>query len=98
VYLGEDERWALLQRWLELEPARQRRAGRRSPRLEALRSILCPRVSDRAWDEVVREGRPMRWADELRRANALACQLTCTASVATSSPHSAPGQTKPGTT
>ena len=98
AYLGEEERWALLQRWLEQEPARQRRAGQRSPRLEALRSILCPRVSDRTWDEVVREGRPMLWADELRRANALACQITCTASVAASSPHSAPSQTKPGTT
>jgi hypothetical protein len=44
-------------------------------------------VSDRAWDEVVREGRPMRWTDELRRVNALACQITCTASLATSSPN-----------
>jgi hypothetical protein len=44
-------------------------------------------VSDRAWDEVVRKGRPMRWADELRRANALACRITCTASLATSPPN-----------
>lgn len=73
AYLGEEARWALLQKWLEEEPAGQRKAGRRSLELEVLRSIVSPRVRDREWDAVVREHRPMRWADELRRANALAC-------------------------
>ena len=73
AYLGEEARWALLQKWLEEEPAGERKAGRRSLELEVLRSIVSPRVGDREWDTVVREHRPVRWADELRRANALAC-------------------------
>jgi hypothetical protein len=72
AYLGEEERWALLQRWIEKEPAGQRKVGRRSPRLEALRSIVCPCVNDLEWGKVVQENRPVRWADELRVANALA--------------------------
>jgi hypothetical protein len=72
AYLGEEARWALLQKWLEEEPAGQRKAGRRSPRMEALRSIVSPRVRDGEWDKVVREHRPLRWADQLRLANALA--------------------------
>jgi hypothetical protein len=74
AYLGEEARWALLQQWLAEEPAGQRKAGRRSLRLEALRSIVSPLVTDREWDEVVREHQPVRWADELRQANALACR------------------------
>jgi hypothetical protein len=73
AYLNDEARWALLQKWLEEESAEQRNAGRRSLRLEALRSIVCPHVSDREWDEVVREHWPVRWADQLRLANALAC-------------------------
>ena len=70
--LDEDARWALLQKWLEQESAGLREAGKRSLRLEALRSIVCPRVSDREWNRVVREHWPVRWADQLRLANALA--------------------------
>ena len=70
AYLGEEERWALLQEWLERETAGQRETGRRSLRLEALRSMVCPRVKDREWDRVVRQHRPVRWADDLRVANA----------------------------
>ena len=70
AYLGEEERWALLQEWLERESAGQRETGRRSLRLEALRSMVCPRVKDREWDRVVRQHRPVRWADDLRLANA----------------------------
>jgi hypothetical protein len=73
AYLGEEERWALLQKWLLNEPAGQRNAGRRSLKLEALRSIVCPRVNDREWDKVVRDHGPARWAEELRMANAFAC-------------------------
>jgi hypothetical protein len=73
AYLDEEARWALLQRLLEQEPARQRKAGRRSLELEVLRSIVSPRVRDREWDKVVREHRPVRWAAELRQANALGC-------------------------
>lgn len=73
AYLGEEERWALLQKWLEKEPAGQRKAGKRSPRLEALRSIVCPRVDDRVWDNILREHRQAHWAGELRLANAFAC-------------------------
>ncbi len=72
AYLDEEARWALLQKWLEQESADQRNAGRRSLRLEALRSIVSPHVTDRAWDGVVREHWPVRWADQLRLANALA--------------------------
>jgi CheY-like chemotaxis protein len=72
AYLGEEERWALLQEWLEKETAGKRKAARRSLKLEALRSIVCPRVRDREWDSIVRDHRPGRWADELRVANALA--------------------------
>jgi hypothetical protein len=72
AHLGEEERWALLQKWLLNEPAGQRNAGRRSLRLEALRSIVCPRVNDREWDKVVREHEPGRWVEELREANAFA--------------------------
>jgi DNA-binding response OmpR family regulator len=73
AYLDDEARWALLQKWLEEEPAGQLNAGRRSPRLEALRSIMCPYVGDREWDEVVRRHWPVRWAEQLRLANALAC-------------------------
>lgn len=73
AYLGEEARWALLQKWLEEEPAGEREAGRRSLKLEVLRSIVSPRVGDREWDTVVHDHRPVRWADELRRANTLAC-------------------------
>jgi hypothetical protein len=69
AYLGEEERWILLQKWLEKEPAGPRKAGTRSLRLEALRGIVCPRVNDQDWDRVVREHRQVRWADELRLAN-----------------------------
>ncbi len=72
AYLDDDARWALLQKWLEEESAGLREAGERSLRLEALRSIVCPRVSDREWNRVVREHWPVRWADQLRLANALA--------------------------
>jgi CheY-like chemotaxis protein len=72
AYLGEEERWALLQDWLEKETAGKRKAAKRSLKLEALRSIVCPRVSDREWANIVREHRSGRWADELRVANALA--------------------------
>jgi len=72
AYLGDEARWALLQKWLNEEPAVQRKAGRRSLRLEALRSIVSPRVNDGEWNKVVRERRPERWADELRLANTLA--------------------------
>jgi CheY-like chemotaxis protein len=71
--LDDEARWALLQKWLEEEPADQRNGGRRSLRLEALRSIVCPYVGDREWDEVVRQHWVVRWADQLRLANALAC-------------------------
>ncbi len=70
--LDEDARWALLQKWLEEESAGLREAGKRSLRVEALRSIVCPRLSDREWNRVVREHWPVRWADQLRLANALA--------------------------
>ena len=73
AYLDDEGRWALLQRWLEEEGADRRNSGRRSLRLEALRSIVSPYVSDRKWDEVVREHWPVRWADQLRLANALGC-------------------------
>jgi two-component system cell cycle response regulator CpdR len=73
AYLDDEARWALLQQWLEEEPAGQRNAGRRSLRLEALRSIVCPYVGDREWDEVVRRHWAVRWADQLCLANALAC-------------------------
>jgi two-component system cell cycle response regulator CpdR len=69
-YLAEEARWALLQDWLEQEPALERKAGRRSLRLEALRGIVAPHVSDQKWDEVVGERRSVPWADELRVANA----------------------------
>jgi len=72
AYLGEEERWALLQEWLLKEPAGQRNVGRRSLKLEALRSIVCPRVKDGEWDKVLREHGPARWAQELRMANAFA--------------------------
>jgi DNA-binding response OmpR family regulator len=71
--LDDEARWALLQKWLEEEPASQRNAGRRSLRLEALRSIVCPYVGDRDWDEIVRQHWAVRWAEQLRLANALAC-------------------------
>lgn len=72
AYLGEEERWVLLQRWLERETAGKGEAAKRSLRLEALRSIVCPRVGDREWDDILREHPTVRWSDELRRANALA--------------------------
>jgi two-component system, cell cycle response regulator CpdR len=74
AYLDEDARWGLLQKWLVEEAAGPREAGKRSLRLEALRSIVCPRVSDREWNRVVREHWPVRWADQLRLANALAAR------------------------
>ncbi len=72
AYLDDDARWALLQKWLEAESAGLREAGERSLRLEALRSMVCPRVSDREWNRILREHWPVRWADQLRLANALA--------------------------
>ena len=71
-YLDEEERWILLQSWLEKETAGMNKAANRSLRLEALRSIVCPRVGDREWDRIVREHRKVSWGGELRRANALA--------------------------
>lgn len=88
AYLGEEERWDLLRKWLQKEPAGRRKAGRRSLRLEALRSIVCPRVNDREWDNVVREREPVQWADELRLANAFAFR----------SPEPAPLETPKGLT
>lgn len=73
AYLDDEARWALLQQWLGEESAGLREAGKRSPRLEALRCLVSPRVSDREWDRVVREHWPVRWAEQLRLANALAC-------------------------
>jgi CheY-like chemotaxis protein len=70
--LDEDARWGLLQKWLTEESAVLREAGKRSLRLEALRSIVCPRVSDREWNRVIREHWPVRWGDQLRLAHALA--------------------------
>jgi hypothetical protein len=69
-YLDEEERWVLLQRWLERETAGMSQAANRSLRLETLRSIVCPRLGDREWDSIVREHRKIEWAGELRRANA----------------------------
>lgn len=74
AHLDEDARWGLLQKWLQEESAGLREAGKRSLRLEALRSIVCSRVSDREWNRVVREHWPVRWADQLRLANALAAR------------------------
>lgn len=71
-YLDEEERWVLLQRWLEKETTGMSWAANRSLRLEALRSIVCPRIGDREWDGIVREHRKVEWAGELRRANARA--------------------------
>lgn len=72
AYLDEEERWVLLQKWLDKESAGRSKAAKRSLRLEALRSIVCPRVPDWQWDDIVRDHRPTRWAYELRMANALA--------------------------
>ena len=47
--------------------------GGRPLKLEALRSTVSPHVADREWDKVLREHWPVRWADQLRLANALAC-------------------------
>lgn len=69
-FLEEEERWVLLQRWLEKETAGLSQAANRSLRLETLRSIVCPRIGDREWDSIVRELRKVEWAGELRRANA----------------------------
>jgi hypothetical protein len=74
AYLGEEERWALLQKWLAKETAGKREASRRSLRLEALRSIVCPRVTDREWDQAVRARGPGRRTNGIRLANALAIQ------------------------
>jgi two-component system cell cycle response regulator CpdR len=73
AHLADEARWALLQGWLEQEPALERKAGRRSLKLEALRGIVAPRVSDRKWNEVVRNQEPVHWVDQLRAANRLAC-------------------------
>jgi hypothetical protein len=73
AYLDDEARWALLQKWLEQESAAQRSAGRRSLKVEALRSILCPHVKDREWNDIVRNHWPVRWTDQLRLANAVAC-------------------------
>jgi hypothetical protein len=70
AYLDENERWALLQRWLAKETPGRRKATRRSFRLEALRGMVCPMVNDREWDTIVRDHRPERWAHELRLVNA----------------------------
>jgi CheY-like chemotaxis protein len=71
-YLDEEERWVLLQRWLEIETTGRGKAAKRSLKLEALRSIVCPRVGDREWDGILREHRTVRWAAELRLANVTA--------------------------
>jgi hypothetical protein len=76
-YLDEEERWVLLQRWLEMETAGKGKAAKRSLRLEALRSIVCPRVGDREWDAILREHRTVRWAGELRLANVTAILSGC---------------------
>jgi hypothetical protein len=76
-YLDEEERWVLLQRWLQKETAGRGEAAKRSLRLEALRSIVCPRVVDREWDGILREHRTVRWAGELRLANATAILSGC---------------------
>jgi hypothetical protein len=76
-YLDEEERWVLLQRWLQKETAGRGEAAKRSPRLEALRSIVCPRVGDREWDGILREHRTVQWAGELRLANAFAILSGC---------------------
>ena len=68
-YLDEEERWVLLQRWLEMETGGRDEAAKRSLRLEVLRSIVCPRVNDREWDGILRAHRTVRWACELRVAN-----------------------------
>jgi hypothetical protein len=76
-YLDEEERWVLLQRWLQKETAGRGEAAKRSLRLEALRSIVCPRVGDREWDRILREHRTVQWAGELRLANAFAILSGC---------------------
>ena len=68
-YLAE-ERWVLLQRWLEQETAGLSQAASRSLGWETLRSIVCRRIGGREWDGIVREHRKVAWAGELRRANA----------------------------
>src|SRR3954451_23781097 len=73
-YLDEEKRWALLQKWLVKEAVGERKAGRRSLRLETLRSIVCPRVTDREGKNVLREQGPAHWTSELRVANAFACR------------------------
>jgi hypothetical protein len=72
AYLDDDARWELLQKWLEEESADHRNAGTRSARMEALRCIVSPYLREREWDQVVRKNRPVRWAEQLRLANALA--------------------------
>lgn len=72
AYLDDEARWELLQKWLEEESTDHRNAGRRSARLEALRCIVSPHLRDREWNQIVRKNRPVRWADQLRLANALA--------------------------
>jgi hypothetical protein len=76
-YLDEEERWVLLQRWLEMETAGKGKAAKRSLRLETLRSIVCPRVGDREWDAILRKHRTVRWAGELRLANVTALLSGC---------------------
>jgi hypothetical protein len=68
-YLDQEERWVLLQSWLEKETAGMSKAANRSLRLEALRRVVCPRVGGREWDSIVREHRKVRWAGELRGAS-----------------------------
>jgi hypothetical protein len=72
AYLDEDERWVLLQRWLERETAGRGEAAKRSPKLEALRSIVCPRVGDREWDRILSGHQTVQWSGKLRVANAFA--------------------------
>jgi hypothetical protein len=72
AYLDDEARWKLLQKWLKEESADRRKSGRRSARLEALRSMVSPYVSDRAWNAVVCEHWSGQWAHQLRLANALA--------------------------
>ena len=72
AYLDDEARGKLLQKWLKEESADRRKSGRWSARLEALRSIVSPHVSDRAWNAVVCEHWSGQWAHQRRLANALA--------------------------
>ena len=71
-YLDDEERWNLLQRFLEKETGGRSVGAERSLRLEVLRSMVCPRVGDQEWDRILREHRKARWRGELRLANSAA--------------------------